>query len=140
MPYLFGTDTKTKILKSESHKLFHEFEVVAGTNIKKGNPVVLETVGTIDIAADGATPDKIIGIAMQDADAGELVTVMMRGHAIIFCEWKAAASNAGPISFDAYNGTSGYNEVDDDSVTWANMWGWALDDGGDGDITRVVLL
>ena len=140
MPYLFGADTKTIFHKSESHKLFEEFEVVAGTDIKRGQPVVLETVGTVDIAADGDTPDLIIGVAMQDADAGELVTVMLRGYAIIFCEWKAAASVAGAVTFDAYNAVSGYNEVDDDTVTWANMWGWALDAGGDGEITRVVLL
>ena len=140
MPYLFGADTSTIFLKVENHKLHQEFEVVAGTDIKRGQPVVLETVGTVDIAADGDTPDLIIGVAMQDADAGELVTVMMRGHAVIFCEWKAASSVAGAVTFDAYNATTGYNEVDDDTVTWANMWGWALDAGDDGDITRVVLL
>ena len=140
MPYLFGVDTKTIFLKSESHKLFEEFEVVAGTDVKKGQPLVLETVGTVDVAADGDTPDLIIGVAMQDTDAGELVTCMMRGYAIIFCEWKAASSVAGAVTYDAYNATTGYNEVDDDTVSWANMWGWALDDGGDGDVTRVVLL
>ena len=140
MPYLFGQDTSTIFLKSESHKLFQEFEVVAGTDIKRGQPLVLETVGTVDLAADGDGPNLIIGVAMQDADAGELVTCMMRGYAIIFCEWKAASSNAGAVTYDAYNATTGYVEVDDDTVGVTNMWGWALDNGGDGDITRVVLL
>lgn len=140
MPYLFGVDTKTIFLKSESHKLFQEFEVVAGTDIKRGQPLVLETVGTVDLAADGDGPDLIIGVAMQDADAGELVTCMMRAYAIIFCEWKAASSVAGAVTYDAYNATTGYVEVDDDTVSTTNMWGWALDDGGDGDIVRVALL
>jgi hypothetical protein len=140
MPYSFGVDTETKILKSESHKLFQEFEVVAGTDLKIGQPVVLEIAGTVDLAADGDGPDLVIGIAVQDADAGELVTVMMRGHAIIFCEWKAASSNAGAVTYDAYNAVTGYVEVDDDTVGVTNMWGWALDAGEDGDITRVALL
>ena len=140
MPYLFGQDTSTIFHKSESHKLFQEFEVVAGTDIKRGQPLVLETVGTVDLAADGDGPNLIIGVAMQDADAGELVTCMMRGYAIIFCEWKAASSNAGAVTYDAYNAVTGYVEVDDDTVSTTNMWGWALDDGEDGDIVRVVLL
>lgn len=139
MPYLFGTDTKTIFLKSESHKLFEEFEVVAGTDIKKGQPVVLETAGTVDAAAANDTPDLVIGFAMQDADAGELVTVMLKGFAIIFCEWEADSSNAGPVTVGAYNATTGYTEVDDDTVTYINMFGWALDPGGNGDVTRVIV-
>lgn len=138
MPYLFGADTNTIFHKSESHKLFEEFEVVAGTNIKRGQPVVLETAGTIDAAAANDTPDLILGIAMQDADAGELVTVMLKGFVILFCEWEADSSVAGPVTLGAYNATSGYNEVDDGTVTYINMFGWALDPGDNGEITRVI--
>jgi len=140
MPYLFGADTSTIFLKSESHKLFQEFEVVAGTDVKRGQPLVLETVGTVDVAATNDTPDLIIGVAMQDADAGELVTVMMRAYAIIFCEWKADTSLAGPVIYETFNATTGYNEVDDTSPDTTNMFGWALDNGDDGEITRVALL
>ena len=141
MPYLFGTDTKTKILKSESHKLFQEFEVVAGTNLKKGQPVTLETAGTVDEAINTTATHLIIGFAVQDALAGELVTVMMKAFAIIFMESATASLTAGPVKIHAngYNSTTGYMEVDDDTVTDANILGWSLDTGDDGDIVRVAL-
>lgn len=141
MPYLFGADTKTKILKSESHKLFQEFEVVAGTNLKKGQPVTLETAGTIDQAVTGTARHAVIGFAVQDALAGELVTVMMKAFAIVFMESATASLTAGPVKIHAngYNGTTGYTEVDDDTVTDANIIGWSLDEGNDGDVIRVAL-
>ena len=65
---------------------------------------------------------------------------MMKAYAIVFCEWKDDASVAGAVTYDSYNATTGYVEVDDDTVSTTNMWGWALDDGDNGDITRVALL
>ena len=142
MPYIFGADTSTKFLKSESHKLFQEFEVVAGTDIKRGQPVVLETVGTVDEAISSTARHAVLGIAMQDADAGELVTVMMKAFVIVFMESATAALDAGPVHIHAngYNATTGYTEVDDASVTDATMIGWCLDGpAADGDIVRVAV-
>ena len=141
MPYLFGADTKTKILKSESHKLFNEFEVVAGTNLKKGQPVTLETAGTIDEAVTGTARFSVIGYAMQDADAGELVTVMLKAYAIVFMECATASLVAGPVKIhsNGYNTVTGYTEVDDDTVTAANIIGWALEGGDDGDVIPVAV-
>ena len=106
----------------------------------KGRPVVLNTDGTVAPARVDDSNHEIIGIAIMDAIEFEDVTVMMKAYVIIFCEWKAATSYAGPVTFDAYNAVTGYNEVDDAAVDTTNQWGWALDDGDDGDITRVALL
>ena len=236
MPYPFGTVTKTKILKSESHKLFQEFEVggvlciltfagdlvtsntidgeidavgigqvtfsadhattmallvtellgestvltatligthtisfraidpaaafaltnwvvaagatqttilaVTGTNfIYKGQPVQLETDGTVRPLVAGDYRYKSIGIAMHDGLDAELVTVMMKAFVIVFMESATDTLVAGPVKIHAngYNATTGYLEVDDASVTTANMLGWALDDGDDGDVIRVAI-
>jgi len=105
-----------------------------------GRPVVLNIDGTAAPAQVEDSNHEIIGIAINAAIEEEDVTVDMRAFAIIFCEWKAATSYAGPVTFDAYNAVTGLNEVDDDAVDTTNQWGWALDAGGDGDITRVALL
>jgi len=236
MPHIFGAVTKTKILKSEGHKLFQEFEVggvlctltfggdlvasntidgdidsvsisqvtysgshattmalivtellgetailtatligthtisfrpvdpaavmllenwvvaagagqvtiatVTTTNsIYKGQPVQLETDGTIRPVVAGDYRYKNIGFSMHDGVDGELVTVMMKAFAIIFMESATASLVAGPIKIHAngYNTTTEYLEVDDDSVTTANMLGWALDEGDDGDVIRVAI-
>lgn len=236
MPYSFGTVTKTKILKSESHKLFHEFEVggvlctltfsgdlvtsntidgeidavgiaqvtyasshantmalivtelltetsvltatligthtisfravdpaaamaltnwivaagagqatilaVTGTNIiYKGHPVQLESDGTIRPVVAGDYRFENVGFSMHDGIDAELVTVMMKAFAIVFMECATDALLAGPVKIHAngYNATTGYLEVDDASVTTANMLGWALDGGDDGDVIRVAV-
>jgi len=234
MPYLFGTDTKTTILKSESHKLFEEFEVgtlktaltvstaliaanstvvtingdalaavvfatdaattmaalataiaahedvskaeVSGTTIYiypvdkdtaltvsatttlgstqptwtatndtntiyKGQPVQLQSDGTIEPVVNGDYAYKNIGIAMHDGTGGELVTVMMKGFAIVFMESATDSLVAGPVTVHSggYNTTSGYMQVDDASVDQENQLGWALDPGDDGDVIRVVI-
>lgn len=234
MPYLFGTDTKTKILKSESHKLFNEFEVgpskatltvstalitgnstvvtINGTaltavvfddsaaatmtalaamiesssavasatvsslvitiyaadptstltvsavttggsteptwaaasdtnTIYKSQPVRLQADGTIEPCINGNYKHQNIGIAMHDGLGGELVTVMMKGFAIIFAECATDSLVAGPVTIhsNGYNTTTGYLEVDDASVTIDNLFGWALDGGDGGDLIRVVV-
>ena len=141
MPYLFGEDTKTIFLKSESHKLFEEFEVVAGTDLKKGQLVTQETAGTVDEAVAATARINVIGIAMQDADAGELVTVMMKAFAVIFMECATDSLVAGPVKIhtNGYNATTGYTEVDDDSVDDTDIVGWALEGGDDGDVVPVAI-
>lgn len=143
MPYLFGTDTKTIILKQESHKLFQEFEVEAAVSIKKGMPVYITGDGQVSPAIVSNTTQQFIGISMHDGDAGELVTVMMKAWAIIFAECETDSLAPGPVrigSTNPYNGTTGYVLIDDASVSATNQLGWALEGGDDGDIVRVALL
>jgi len=143
MPYLFGTDTKTIILKSESHKLFQEFEVNTGQTVYKGQPVVIADDGIVQAAGISSTTQQIIGFSMHDGVAGELITVMMKAYAIVFAECETNALAAGPVrlgSSAVYNATTGYILIDDDTVTYATQIGWALEGGDDGDIIRVALL
>jgi len=239
MPYIHGAVTKTKILKSESHKLFCEFEVGALTatitfdadlvtsntvdgqingvaitqvtfsvdhdttmdllvaelllnadiatatltdastnrqitvtppaetdplvlsnwvvaagatqanvavatdtnNVYKGQLVQLAADGTIEPVINGDYRSISMGIAMHDGVGAELVTVMMKAFAVVFMEAATALLVCGPVTIHAngYNTTTGYLEVDDASVTYANMVGWALDIGGDGDVIRVAV-
>lgn len=143
MPYLFGTDTATKILKSESHKLFEEFEVEASQTIYKGQPVYITGDGQVTPAGTSTTTQAMIGISMHDGTAGELVTVMMKAWAIIFAECETDSLAVGPVrigSSAVYNTTTGYVLIDDASVGATNQIGWALEGGDDGDIVRVALL
>ena len=143
MPYLFGTDTTTIVLKSESHKLFQEFEVTTGESVKKGQPVIIAADEEIQEAGTTSTTQQIIGFTMHDGDAGELVTVMMKAYAILFVECETAALAAGPVrlgSTNVYNAATGYVLIDDDTVGATNQVGWALEGGGDGDIVRLAVL
>lgn len=143
MPYLFGTDTKTIILKQESHKLFQEFEVATGQTIYKGQPVYISGDGEVTAAGTSTTTQQVIGFSMHDGVAGELITVMMKAHAIIFAECETDSLVAGPVRIGTtavYNATTGYVLIDDASVGATNQLGWALEGGDDGDVVRVALL
>lgn len=143
MPYLFGTDTSTIVLKSESHKLFQEFEVETGQSVKKGQPVVIAGDETVQAAGIASTTQEIIGFSMHDGDAGELVTVMMKAFAILFVEVETAALVAGPVRLgttSVYNATTGYVLIDDATVGATNQVGWAIEGGGVGDIVRLAVL
>lgn len=143
MPYLVGEDSSTLILKSESHKLFQEFEVETAVAVKKGQMVYITGDGQVSPALIGTTTQQIIGISMHDGLAGELVTVMMKAYAIVFMECETAALVAGPVrvgTASPFNATTGYNLIDDLSVDHADMIGWAIEGGDAGDLVRVALL
>lgn len=143
MPYPFGTDTKTILLKHESHKLHQEFEVNTGQTVKKGQPVVIAGDELVQPAGTGSTTQQIIGISIHDGIAGELVTIVMKAFVIIFAECETNSLVAGPVrlgSAAVYNATTGYVLIDDLSVTHLNQLGWAIEGGDDGDIIRVALL
>ena len=110
-------------------------------NIYSGEPVKLCTDGKIEPCAAAETPLNQIGIVMQDGVGGELVTVMMKAYAITWAEAGTALMNAGPVKIHTklYNITTGYLEVDDASVTTANVCGWVLDAATlDGDLVRLA--
>lgn len=143
MPATLGEVTKTLFHKTESHKLFSEFEVAATKSVKKGQPVILSGDNKVEAMGTSSTTQQVIGIAMHDGDAGDLITVMMKAYAIIFAEVETDALAAGPVRIgttDPYNATTGYVLIDDASVTGANQIGWALQGGDDGDIVMLALL
>lgn len=143
MPYSVGSETKTIILKSESQKLAHEFEVEASATIVKGMPVYITGDLQVSPNTKDTTTQQTIGIALQDGTEGELVTVKMKAYAIIFVEVETDSLAAGPVRIgttDPYNGTTGYTLIDDDTVGATNMIGWAIEGGDDGDVVRLALL
>ena len=139
MPNNLGTETESVFLKEiESHKLHQEFEA-AGV-IKRGQPVALTGVGEKVAAAGTAAANiNIIGYSVHDAEAGDLITVGMRGYAIIWAE-AATIGVSGPVKYDSFNGTTEKNVFDTDTVTAADHMGWQIDDAAAiGDEVRIVL-
>lgn len=97
---------RAAIFKSESHKLHQAFPVKKGESVLQGQPVVLNTDGTIQGFKTGDEVKNVIGWAVTDSkypaygenrQHGPIdVTVMVRGYAIVWGVSKAAVS-AGPI-------------------------------------------
>lgn len=136
-----GSVTESLFIKGpKAHTLHHEFEVKASTTVYEGQPVKLYTDGTIEPLADGDAPTLMVGIAIHEGTDGELVTVATRGMAIVKMEIKADSHVAGPVSYDAYNSTTGLVEVDDASVDHTNHIGWGLGTGDNGDTIEVLIL
>jgi hypothetical protein len=140
MPTPFGTTTAALFLKLESHKLFEEFTVAAAQTVKKGQQITQTVTGTVQPIAAASAPHLVIGIAMNNAAAGEVVTVMLKAYAIVYCESNAAATNAGPVKWAAWNSTTLLTEVSSTSVDATNIMGWAIDAGAaDGSVVRVAM-
>ncbi len=135
-----GSTTKSTFLKEvENHKLHQEFEVAAATTIYKGQPVKLDATGKIVPAGAAETEHTVIGYAIMNGAAGELVTVGMRGYGIVWVE-SVAAVVPGPVKYTGYNATTEYNQVDSGTVTQANAIGWALDvAAGADELVRMVI-
>lgn len=136
----FGEVTRTLILKHESHKLHHEFE--ASEAIKKGQPVVLNSDGTVKPAGTAAAANTVVGYSMHTArEAGDLVTIMMKPFLIVFAQPNAALV-AGPVAYD------GQNTAEPDFASFAAVAagaatavGFALDEAtAANDVIRVALL
>lgn len=85
-----GRTSQAVIYKSESHKLHQAFPVKDGDTIVQGQPVKLNTEGTIS-PYTGAEDEVYLGIAVNYSKypaypataAGVEVTVMMEGFAVI---------------------------------------------------------
>ena len=137
MPAQISSTPKTPIFKSESHKLHDAYEVKAGNSVKTGQPVKLDPTGTIVPAGAAETNVNIIGIAIMDGAAGDTVTVMTKGYAIIWCEAEGAVV-AGPVKTGTGMGTT-YLQVTDDTVGDANAFGWCLDAVADTMECRVLI-
>jgi len=123
-----GASQATVAVASVNSKIYAGMPVEQDATTGKIQPV---TVASCDL--------NCIGYAIHDAVEGELCTVALRGMAIIYA--KSATSMAyGPVKFDSYDATSGYNKVEDGSVTVTNQMGWSLDDATAADETVRVIL
>lgn len=143
-----GGTTKNLIYKSEGEKLSEEFTVAASNTVKQAQPVKLNNAGEVLPWATADGDALLIGYAMTDQAAGELVTVWTRGYMVIMAI-TAGAVNAGPVTYSTYDtstdigGTTGYPVVATSAPSSGvapGMIGWALDAAdGANDVLRILL-
>lgn len=124
----FGYNTqRAAIFKSESHKLNQAFPVKKGESVIQGQPVVLNSDGTIQGFKTTDNIKNIIGWASTDSknpaygesrQHGEIdVTIMVKGFAIIWGVSKAATV-AGPVKPTGAKDADGiYSEYDVDTTS-----------------------
>lgn len=109
-----GRTPQAVIYKSESHKLHQAFPVNDGDTIVQGQPVKLNTDGTIS-PYTGAEDEVYLGIAVNYSKypaypataAGVEVTVMMEGFAVIHGIAQARIENIGYVKTDGTLDASG---------------------------------
>lgn len=102
-----GRTPQAVIYKSESHKLHQAFPVKDGDTIVQGQPVKLNTDGTIS-PYTGAENEVYLGIAVNYSKyhaypvpaVGVEVTVMMEGFAVIHGIAKAKITETGYVETD----------------------------------------
>lgn len=100
MPQSLGTTTQTLFEIIENHKLHLEF--AAGGTINAGQLVKMGTAGAIVVAANNEPAVNVIGVAIHSAVSGEMVTVAMKGYALVIGNAPAAITN-GPVKVAAYH-------------------------------------
>ena len=122
-----GKQAQTVVLKTESHKLHHEFTVKAGSSIKKGQPVKLHTDGTIEPLGVGVEEHISLGYALFSAEENEYVTIVMRGYAILFVQ-AFDAFDAGPVKYKDF-GTGTIDSLPNyiGATDSSDSQGWALE-------------
>jgi hypothetical protein len=112
-----GRTPQAVIYKSESHKLHQAFPVKNGDTIVQGQPVKLNTEGTIS-PYTGVEGEVYLGIAVNYSKypaypaypataAGVEVTVMMEGFAVIHGIAKADIKTTGYVQTDGTLDASG---------------------------------
>lgn len=109
-----GRTQQAVIYKNESHKLHQAFPVKDGDTIVQGQPVKLNTDGTIS-PYTGAKGEVYLGIAVNYSKypaypttaAGVEVTVMMEGFAVIHGIAKVNITTTGYIQTDGTLDASG---------------------------------
>jgi hypothetical protein len=137
MPESLGSVTKTIIEHIEAHKLNLEFE--ANGDIVAGDLVALEAAGTVVAGTNSADEHSVIGIALMDAADGDMVTVSMRGFALVVGESEAGGVDCGPVELGSFNATTGLREYLASSAV-AKTVGWNIVQTlADGDELKVVL-
>lgn len=111
-------------------------------NIHTSQPAKLTTDGKVEPAGAAESPINVIGTSIHDGVGGELVTLSMKAYMIIWAVAGTANLNAGPVKLHStpYDSVNGNIQVDDDSVTTSNHYGWSLDAAENvGDEVRVAV-
>lgn len=125
MPYANQESSSALVHKVEMHKLNEAFEVKAATAVKAGQLVKLVAAdGTIEPAASGESNLNVIGTAVMDGAAGEIITVRMKASSIVKCVADGSVT-AGAVKTTGLS-TGNLNKVSSATVTDANYIGWAL--------------
>ena len=100
-----GKQSKTTFLNTESHKLFLGFTVGTGVTVYPGQPLKLNDDGTVAIFTKTDALSKLIGYAYNSGTAGEEITAITTGFAVVWA-LSAAAQNAGPVAISSYDNTT----------------------------------
>lgn len=149
----FGDATgKAVVFKSESHKLHHSLPVKTGETVKKGQPVVLNTDGTIQGFKTGNSLSMIIGYAVTDSanpayqsskQYGVVeVTVALKGYGILYGVSAADGQVAGKViptgSLDATGVYTEYQAEGTPATTNVNFI--ALNGGDEGELIHILVV
>lgn len=141
---------RAAIFKSESHKLHQAFPVKKGESVIQGQPVVLNTDGTIQGFKSTDAVKNIIGWAATDSinpaykeskQHGPIeVTVMVRGYAIIWGVSKAALTT-GPVKPTGVKDVDNtYAEYEADSATAAPIAYNLTPASAAGDLVQILVI
>lgn len=113
--------------------------IVTNTNdIFKGMPVMLDSDGSVKRVESSANLT-CIGYAIMDGVAGDVITVALKGIAIVEA-LSADAIVPGPVAYSSYDTTAEKLKFTDTSVTATNIMGWAIDTADSADDAILVIL
>ena len=129
-----GISTVTILFAGFHANALHQ-SLEAAADVVKGQPVKLNNAGQVEPLVSGDAPTLQFGIALMDALANELTTVVTRGLGIIIGK-SDAAQNAGYVKVKSF--ATPYTKYEASAA--ADMHGWSLDAavGADEDIRIVV--
>lgn len=133
------------IYKSESHKLHQAFPVKKGDTIVQGQPVKLNTDGTIS-PYTGGEEEIYIGIAIgyskypayPPSAVGVEVTVMVQGYTVIHGIAKEAIATTGYVQTDGTLDDSGIYPNYESSETNAETPFLAINTAEAGELVRIL--
>lgn len=141
-----GRTLQAVIYKSESHKLHQTFPVKDGDTIVQGQPVKLNTDGTIS-PYTGAEEEVYLGIAVNYSEypaypamaAWVEVTVMMEGFAVIHGIAKAEIKTTGYVQTDGTLDASGTYPNFSSSVSGAETKFIAINKAEVDDLVQILV-
>jgi hypothetical protein len=108
--------------------------------IFKGMPVELNSDGNVQPLTVSTASTTYLGVALENAVAGQYVTVVCKGSAIVFGEANTTTTVPGPVAGVGFNNTTLYYQYTSSSVTATNKVGQSLDASVNiGDVIRVIL-
>lgn len=139
MPYSVGTKTVNKsFLTSESYKLHIAF--IAAAAVEAGQAVKLDATGKIIPCVTLEDKSVVIGYSMFKTAIGDTATIIMKSASVIMAQATEVTNPTDLISYDGFDGATGYNKVIVTGATVANQIGYALEPAAAiGDIIEVAL-